>query len=504
MSKVLLSIAVREKGRTMNEAFRCIALKTIFCAVAASASSAVLAFNSGSTGADGAFNPTASTMLPMPANGIFNFTTVNIPVGVTVTFQRNATNTPVVMLATGDVIIAGTIDVSGTVSATNTWFGNDGQPGLGGPGGYDGGQGGLAFGTRRGGNGLGPGGGLAGGINSVNGNNGNGGGGAGHAAAGTAGVGNNLNNGGGAGGAAYGSIFVQPLVGGSGGGGGGGTAFVRGTGGGGGGGAILLASSGAIELRSTAQVLANGGNSGSATVAVQGTSPGGGGAGSGGVIRLVANVMRGNGLLRAAGGSPGGGQQFSGGVGAPGRIRIEADQMVYANGFSSPAPSVDIPNALFITGNPSLRITSVAGMAAPAAPTGNMDITLPANTANPITVAFETSGVPVGSTINLVVNPSLAAAITAQSGPTTGTTTSATASTSVTIPTGHNVFQATVTYTIVVGLGEALSRYAQNERVEKIRLSTTLGGQSKMTLITISGKEYEAPAEVLNFVALGG
>src|SRR3972149_6220902 len=71
-------------------------------------------FSSGSTGADGAFNPTTNTTLALPPNGVFNFTTINIPAGVTVTFTRNTTNTPVSLLASGNVIIAGTIDVSGS------------------------------------------------------------------------------------------------------------------------------------------------------------------------------------------------------------------------------------------------------------------------------------------------------------------------------------------------------------------------------------------------------
>ena len=33
-------------------------------------------FNSCSTGADGAFNPSANTTLTLPSNGVFNFTTV--------------------------------------------------------------------------------------------------------------------------------------------------------------------------------------------------------------------------------------------------------------------------------------------------------------------------------------------------------------------------------------------------------------------------------------------
>jgi len=75
-------------------------------------------FSSGSTGADGTFAPTQNTALALPANGIFNFTTVNIPAGVTVTFQNNGTNTPVTILATGDVTIAGTIALAWMLQRT--------------------------------------------------------------------------------------------------------------------------------------------------------------------------------------------------------------------------------------------------------------------------------------------------------------------------------------------------------------------------------------------------
>lgn len=60
-------------------------------------------FVSGSTGADGTFAPAANTELQLPPDGVFNYTTVNIPDGVTVTFKRNAANTPVYILATGNV-----------------------------------------------------------------------------------------------------------------------------------------------------------------------------------------------------------------------------------------------------------------------------------------------------------------------------------------------------------------------------------------------------------------
>src|SRR3989338_7156995 len=71
-------------------------------------------FISGSTGADGAFSPQTSMEVQLPESGILNYTTVNIPSGVTVTFKKNELNTSVTLLATGDVIINGTIDVSGT------------------------------------------------------------------------------------------------------------------------------------------------------------------------------------------------------------------------------------------------------------------------------------------------------------------------------------------------------------------------------------------------------
>ncbi len=46
------------------------------------------AFDSGSTGADGDFNPSVSTEVQLPPNGILNYRSVNIPTGVTVTFNK--------------------------------------------------------------------------------------------------------------------------------------------------------------------------------------------------------------------------------------------------------------------------------------------------------------------------------------------------------------------------------------------------------------------------------
>src|SRR5262249_3695116 len=132
-----------ERRETMHRKF---ALGAIGLAMtlAASVPASAQSFSSGSTGADGALNAAAgTTTLTVPPSGVFNFTTVNVPSGATVKFTRNATNTPVTMLATGNVTIAGIIDLSGTVGGAgrsgSVAVGPTG--GAGGPGGFDGGSG---------------------------------------------------------------------------------------------------------------------------------------------------------------------------------------------------------------------------------------------------------------------------------------------------------------------------------------------------------------------------
>jgi hypothetical protein len=49
-----------------------------------------------------------------------------------------------------------------------------------------------------------------------------------------------------------------------------------------------------------------------------------------------------------------------------------------------------------------------------------------------------------------------------------------------------------------------LSTFAQGERVEKIQLSASLGAPTKMTLITVSGKEYAAPQAAMALAGLPG
>lgn len=485
------------------------------------------AVDSGSTGADGVLNPTVNTEIQLPPSGILNYTTVNIPAGVTVKFKPNAANTPVYLLASGDVTIAGTIDVRGGDAApTGTdgdgAQGDDGVPGAGGPGGFAGGRGGRDDAAQRaaiirGGAGLGPGGGFAG-IEGADGCTSTGRYhyvGAGGAYANDAYQWRATYNCGSAvtHATAYGSSLLQPLVGGSGGGGGRGGVNYPGSGGGGGGGAILVAASGTLTLTGT--IDATGGDGGG----IAGTNAGGRGAGgSGGAIRLLATNITGNGKLYAPGGciNSGGDRRqycgYSGGYneygGSEGRIRIEGDAINFT-GTTTPTYVRGDVGPVFIASAPTLRIASVAGQAVPATPTGINDITLPADTTGPVEVTFETTNVPVGNTVQLRIVPAYGTTSDAISPAITGSTAAGTAAVSVTLPQGPSTLQATTTYTVVVAsldsaIAEKLSRMAQNERVEKVEVTVALHGGAQARLITGSGKAFELPYAALSAIGFRG
>jgi hypothetical protein len=174
-------------------------------------------FNSGSTGADGALVADGiCTTLQVPASGVFNFTTITVNGARCLVFLSNQRNTPVIMLAQGDVVING--DIGAEVQSSG--FGSQ-TPG---PGGFFGGAGAEA--------GFGPGGGAPGQT-----------------------------------GIWVGPLSLVPLIGGSGGGGQPAGSNV----GGGGGGAIVIASSTVINCSGHITARGSGTNSG-------GAGPGAGGA----------------------------------------------------------------------------------------------------------------------------------------------------------------------------------------------------------------------------------
>ena len=299
----------------MKTKARLIALGLLFMSAAGWAQN----FTSGSDGSYGPLNITTDTTLDVPANGIFNCTTINVVVNKTLKFRRNDANTPVYLLATGDVSVSGRIDVSGGP-------GNNVVGGTAGPGGFDGGSPGSV--SVPPGSGYGPGAGHGGtsGIDAP---------GAGGGAFGTVGQGGGSTNKG----TVYVNALLIPLVGGS---GGGGTAGTPGNGGGGGGGAILVASTTRIDI--SGSIYANAGGS-SYT------------GGSGGAIRLVAPIVAGNGQIQVT--SP-----FGCGYG---RIRIDAIDRTQMN-FNFVDPSVTSVGSLlmvFPTPLPRLDIIEAAGKAIP-------------------------------------------------------------------------------------------------------------------------------------------
>ena len=190
-------------------------------------------------------------------NGAFNFTSIDVGEGVTVTFYRNRDDTPVAWLATDPVSIIGDVDLDGETGENGSST-KIGTGGAGGPGGFAGGRGGLRqdqSGSFAGQAGLGPGGGAPGLTDNQAGGN------ATHSGS-------------------YGNAFILPLVGGSGGGGAASRTTSNGSGAGGGGGAFVIDSSSDIVVNGSINARGGAGS----------TS---GGDGSGGTILLIADRVLG-------------------------------------------------------------------------------------------------------------------------------------------------------------------------------------------------------------------
>ena len=375
---------------TATQMMRAVAMRlaVLWSLVSLSQGAMAQTFSSGSTGALGAFNPATNTVVTLPADGILNYT--------------NAANTPVTLLATGNVTVAGTISVNGALAPPCSG-GNPAPGGAGGPGGFDGGRGGAqGVVNTEGSVGQGPGGGAL----------------AGH---GTYGAPNNF-------------LALIPLFGGSGATGSNGDTSACGLGGSGGGGAIVIASTTQISV--TGAITANGGPQ--PPVCATGL------AGSGGAIRLVAPFITvpSPGQLEAK--SPHNGIS-TGCFGGAGRIQLEAFNFGVIPSTTPAASIVNTPGPVTaastpaLTNLPTVKIASVAGINAPATPTGSYttaDITLPGGTSNPVTVTFNATNTPVGSVFQVKAMPPSGAAVVVNSAPSTGTFASSTATATVTLPTG--------------------------------------------------------------------
>ena len=440
-------------------------------------------FSSGSNGADGAFNPTANVTLQVPESGVFNFTTVNIPQNVEVTFNKNSRNTPVTILASGNVVIAGRILLDG--AHWNARFG-----GAGGPGGFRGGNGGTPIDNINGTPGDGPG----GGGGAVGGTTGAGNGGAGgFFAPGDNGIQKQGDAVVGQGGVRYGTRVLLPLIGGSGGGGGSAVAGtnVVGSGGGGGGGAILIASSTSVSFPDNSDVYrgiyARGGESGPRFAVTSG------GSGSGGAIRIVANTVSGSPCLNVSSGP----NNFYIPTGSAGIIRVEAfDLSQYAPRCSLNEQTFGQPNPVSLPNTPTLRIVSVGGVAAPANPVGSSnaapDIVVPTSVSNPVQVVVGGANLPPGTAVQVRLTPETGAP-SAVNGTLGGTNASSSTTVALTLPAGGvSVLRATVTLNVLVAFGGPA--FIEGERIERVEVAATFGGASSLVYVTSSGRRVTAAA----------
>ena len=452
--------------------------------------------NSGSDGHDGAFNPTENVTIDMSdhPDGIYHYTSVNIPTGVTVTFRPNVKNSPVVWLMQGDCLIDGAVSVSAEPPGLSNWENRQ----IGGPGGYSGGNGGTSPSA-----GQGPGGGAAGSSDSgarVIGGNGS-----------FASVGGAYRWGSQSieaqaqAGDVYGNNYLIPLVGGS--GGGGNRAGV----GGGGGGGLLLAASGSVTINGSLDTV--GSKGGWAYVAYVNYPQGGGGAGSGGGIRVIATRVLGSGSINATGGGVPAGDGWGGtwsiSNAGSGRVRIDT----FDNGFSgSTAGSLTTgfqPIILPAIGQGvQLFIASVAGTAVSQIPSGvvaNPDVIIQAQQSNPISIAVNCANVPLNTEISVVVHPTNGADVQAAAMNNAGTLEASTATVLLNMPRGGGIIYAKCV-SGVAGLGADTSSKelrtksiaetgwtADGECFAKMEIVAALGGSQMITYITESGKCYITP-----------
>jgi hypothetical protein len=429
--------------------------------------------NSGSNGSDGAFNPTSDVTIDMPSrpDGIYQYSSVNIPSGVNVTFTPNAKNTPVVWLVQGACIVSGVIDVSGQTATA-------GGPGAGGPGGWSGGIGGTSATP-----GQGPGGGDVGYTAQSS---------AAYYGGSYGGLGSTVPPGSPK---LYGNVFLLPLLGGSGGGGAQGSGSISGYPAGGGGGALLIVASDQIQI--TGSIRSNGGAGYQAGYS--------GAAGSGGAIRLICSTVTGSGSVSAGGG----GGNYWGGGGGSGRIRFD----VYQNNFTGSKSGIftqGFQPIILPVANQGIQlgIASIGGVAVAGSLGGvlaNPDVIIPALQSNPINVVVNCTNVPLNTDIIIKVHPASGADVTATAKNTVGTNAASTASIPVSMPRGGGIVYASAV-TGIAGSASSMSAKdvpakniaqtgwtANGEKFVAMEITAGIGGKQRISYITDTGKRYAAP-----------
>jgi hypothetical protein len=259
----------------------------------------------------------------------------------------------------------------------------------------------------------------------------------------------------------------------------------------------VTSSTGSITFTGSGSIQAKGGSGGGGGT----NGPGSSGGGSGGTVRLVAPTITANGqTINVVGGASGSAAWSTGGAGSAGRVRLEGTitgSFTFGSVPGSAISMTDQRGPQVLPNAPTLTITQVAGVNAPAAPTGSLatpDILLPSGSGPGVTVTVQAAQIPPGTTVTLTVrglSGTVGAPVTATLA---GTAASSTASATVTIPTTQPaIISAAATFTLVAGLGQG-PVYAEGEPVERVQVRTRFGGPSEVTYITASGRHVAMAA----------
>jgi len=390
-------------------------------------------------------------------------------------------NTPLTILSQTDITITGTPNGSYVYFNVRGWDGRNPSAnsqslavpgGLGGPGGSNGGGSGSGGLIPSDGNpGFGPAGGAAGLVAATSAEF------AGAPAQTTA-----LNP------------SLSPLTGGSGGGGGAGVSSTPPSGcsannyaggsGGGGGGALLLAASNKVTIGQFSLIQAQGGTGGNS-----GNSCGIGAGGAGGNVRIVAQEIVGSGVIYVNGANRGNG---TGPASPGGYVRFEASFNTYSGQIVGAVGGsfVIFPTAPLPANQPQLRISSIGGEAAPAAPSASLsspDITFQ-TAVGTVPLVVSASNVPVGTTVTIRVTPAIGSPTTAVTGPLSGPVDNLTAQANVILPPGAGVVTATAAFAVLQALNGV--RF-DGELAQRMEVITQPDGTSKTFVIARSGARFE-------------
>jgi hypothetical protein len=173
-------------------------------------------------------------------------------------------------------------------------------------------------------------------------------------------------------------------------------------------------------------------------------------------------------------------------------LEAPTNQITWAGQSQPPIILSTINPVLIPSSPPALTIVSIGGYAVPAnagADPRVIDLLLPRQLPDPISVVVQASGVPVGTTVNLTVNPS--AGVTSTPVVLTGTPESSSATLSISgVPrTGLSYLFVYTTFDVPQGAGAG--NPPGPDHVASVHLEAAPGSTTQMTLLRDDGSTVD-------------